>query len=275
MLTLAKDARGLLDRRRRHRPSASWSIDNWRINLNRGQPFDAATGLQNNLNRWYDASVGRWLGQDPIGFDGGDDNLYRYCGNGPADGADPSGLQLEPLVADALKFALEMQHNDESHEVLERVGTRQARQRVEQDVMLDIAANTKEQATKTVVGAVLLDNNGDAHPAQVRAGLLKFDTDTLTKVIDEVRTKANAGELTVQLNGARTNLTWVNAVITGKIAYTANFEGTKVTDFTWVYTISVTFNFVYLPGNNRALAQQKTSTTKTWSVATGSWSAPQ
>ena len=34
------------------------------------RPFDANTGLQNNLNRWYDARVGRWLSEDPIGFAG-------------------------------------------------------------------------------------------------------------------------------------------------------------------------------------------------------------
>ena len=30
-----------------------------------GRPLDQATGLQNNLNRWYDAITGRWLSQDP------------------------------------------------------------------------------------------------------------------------------------------------------------------------------------------------------------------
>lgn len=45
-----------------------------------GRPFDPATGLQNNLNRWYDPEVGRWMSEDPIGFEGGDENLYRYCG---------------------------------------------------------------------------------------------------------------------------------------------------------------------------------------------------
>jgi RHS repeat-associated protein len=58
-----------------------------------GRPLDQATGLQNNLNRWYDAIVGRWLSQDPIGFNGGDANLYRYVGNSPVDGMDPAGLQ--------------------------------------------------------------------------------------------------------------------------------------------------------------------------------------
>ena len=47
-----------------------------------GKPFDSATNLQNNINRWYDASSGRWLCTDPIGFEGNDTNLYRYvCNN--------------------------------------------------------------------------------------------------------------------------------------------------------------------------------------------------
>jgi RHS repeat-associated protein len=57
-----------------------------------GRPLDQATGLQNNLNRWYDAIVGRWLSQDPSGFGGGDVNIYRYVGNSPANAMDPSGL---------------------------------------------------------------------------------------------------------------------------------------------------------------------------------------
>ncbi len=58
-----------------------------------GRQFDEATGLQNNLNRWYDAATGRWLSEDPIGFAGGDANLYRYCGNSPAGSIDPDGLE--------------------------------------------------------------------------------------------------------------------------------------------------------------------------------------
>jgi len=46
-----------------------------------------------NHNRWYDPSVGKWLSEDPSGFGAGDANLYRYCGNGPTDGTDPSGLE--------------------------------------------------------------------------------------------------------------------------------------------------------------------------------------
>ena len=47
-----------------------------------GKYFDKATGLQNNLERWYDPSTGRWLSQDPLGL-GPDVNPYRYCGNSP------------------------------------------------------------------------------------------------------------------------------------------------------------------------------------------------
>ncbi|NMC19489.1 MAG: hypothetical protein GYA33_03620 [Thermogutta sp.] len=31
------------------------------------RPFNPDTGLQNNLNRWYDPAVGRRLSQDPVG----------------------------------------------------------------------------------------------------------------------------------------------------------------------------------------------------------------
>ena len=60
-----------------------------------GKAFDKATGLQNNLNRWYDASVGRWLSEDPSGL-GPDSNPYRYVGNKPMNATDPSGLWLWP-----------------------------------------------------------------------------------------------------------------------------------------------------------------------------------
>ena len=48
-----------------------------------GKAFDTDTDLQNNINRWYDATVGRWLSTDPIGFEGNDTNLYRYVENRP------------------------------------------------------------------------------------------------------------------------------------------------------------------------------------------------
>jgi len=76
--------------------------DNWpllvcnSLFLFTGRPFDSDTQLHNNLNRWYDAGVGRWLSEDPIGFVGGDGNLYRYVRNTAAMYPDSEGLQVPP-----------------------------------------------------------------------------------------------------------------------------------------------------------------------------------
>ena len=40
----------------------------------------------------YDPTIGRWTSQDPLAFEAGDANLYRYIANGPTNGLDPSGL---------------------------------------------------------------------------------------------------------------------------------------------------------------------------------------
>ena len=75
------------------------------------RPFDSDSQLQNNLNRWYDPAVGRWLSEDPIGFAGGDGNLYRYVGNGVLTGLDSTGQkEREPSEAylDAIESASTM-----------------------------------------------------------------------------------------------------------------------------------------------------------------------
>jgi|GEM_PF-1725848 len=54
--------------------------------------FDEVSGLQNNWNRWYEAEVGRWISEDPIGFAAGDSNLERYVGNHPTLAIDPTGF---------------------------------------------------------------------------------------------------------------------------------------------------------------------------------------
>lgn len=46
-------------------------------------------------NRWMDPTIGRWISEDPIGFDGEDENLHRYVGNNPISRVDPNGLQME------------------------------------------------------------------------------------------------------------------------------------------------------------------------------------
>ena len=43
--------------------------------------------------RHYDPEVGRFTAKDPIGFAGGDTNLYAYVRNNPVNFTDPSGLR--------------------------------------------------------------------------------------------------------------------------------------------------------------------------------------
>lgn len=64
-----------------------------------GKLFDTSTNLQNNINRWYDPTIGRWLTVDPISFAAGDTNLYRYVGNRTTLFTDPSGLNMMRLVS--------------------------------------------------------------------------------------------------------------------------------------------------------------------------------
>ena len=54
--------------------------------------FDSETGLYYYRARYYDPSIGRFLNEDPIGFDGGI-NFYAYVRNNPPNFFDPSGLK--------------------------------------------------------------------------------------------------------------------------------------------------------------------------------------
>ncbi len=51
-----------------------------------------AAGDYEFRNRIYSPSLGRWLSNDPLGFEAGDQNWYRAIGNNPVNGNDPSGL---------------------------------------------------------------------------------------------------------------------------------------------------------------------------------------
>ena len=60
-----------------------------------GREYDATTGLYYNRARYYDPSTGSWTTRDPLGFNSGDMNPYRYVVNGPTDGIDPFGEFLD------------------------------------------------------------------------------------------------------------------------------------------------------------------------------------
>jgi RHS repeat-associated protein len=57
-----------------------------------GREYDHATEMYFYRARYYDPKVGRFVTKDPIGFDGGDVNLYAYVSNDPINWIDPDGL---------------------------------------------------------------------------------------------------------------------------------------------------------------------------------------
>ena len=57
-----------------------------------GRELEHETGLYYYRARYYDPELGRFISEDPIGFSGGDVNLFRYVVNDPMNQVDPSGL---------------------------------------------------------------------------------------------------------------------------------------------------------------------------------------
>lgn len=57
-----------------------------------GREYDPESGLYFYRARYYDPRAGKFLTKDPIGFAGGDVNLYRYVFNNPVKWVDPLGL---------------------------------------------------------------------------------------------------------------------------------------------------------------------------------------
>jgi RHS repeat-associated protein len=72
-----------------------------------GREFDSETTLYFMRARYFDPKTGRFLSEDPIGFNGGN-NFYAYVENDPADQSDPFGLCApSPAMKDCLEKALD------------------------------------------------------------------------------------------------------------------------------------------------------------------------
>jgi RHS repeat-associated protein len=57
-----------------------------------GREFLKEANLYDYRNRVYSAELGRFLQTDPIRFEAGDGNLYRYVRNAATRFVDPNGL---------------------------------------------------------------------------------------------------------------------------------------------------------------------------------------
>ena len=56
-----------------------------------GREHDSETGLHYHRARYYSPDLARWISEDPIEFNSGDINLYRYTFNNPLYWTDPDG----------------------------------------------------------------------------------------------------------------------------------------------------------------------------------------
>ena len=88
------------------------------------QPFGFAGGLYDpdtKLVRFgardYDAQTGRWTAKDPIGFLGGQANLYAYVVGDPVNRADALGLQFSRCRAAHQRRHRNRDHRTESDQV--------------------------------------------------------------------------------------------------------------------------------------------------------------
>ena len=58
-----------------------------------GRRHDGETGLHFYRARYYDGRLGRFVGRDPVAYEGSEWNLHEYGGSSPAVRLDPSGLK--------------------------------------------------------------------------------------------------------------------------------------------------------------------------------------
>ena len=56
-----------------------------------GRELDSETGVYLYRARYYDANLGRFVSEDPVGFNSGTVNFYDYVGNSPLNFNDPTG----------------------------------------------------------------------------------------------------------------------------------------------------------------------------------------
>ena len=84
------------------------SIENAIINpfTYTGRELDTETGLYYHRARYYDSSIGRFISEDPIRFDGDGPNLYGYTSNDPINFIDPLGLVKTKVFGQTIEIGI-------------------------------------------------------------------------------------------------------------------------------------------------------------------------
>jgi RHS repeat-associated protein len=103
---------------------------------------DRLTGLVRFGFRDYDPAAGRWTARDPMLFDGGATNLYRYAANDPGIVLDPTGLaSLEVSAYEGIGAGFKLAVNEKGVSACVEAGPGVGRS-VEFDLLDDLDGNT-------------------------------------------------------------------------------------------------------------------------------------
>ncbi len=125
-----------------------------------GREWDKEVKLYYYRARYYDAKVGRFTQKDPIGFMGGDVNLYSYVGQNPVRYIDPLGMAgFDTVVRIVTGIAV--------RPLVGHYITDPAGQRI-------IAAGIAGAVGGAVAGAVVGVELGKGHPVAIIGGAVAF-----------------------------------------------------------------------------------------------------
>jgi RHS repeat-associated protein len=82
-----------------------------------GREYDTETQLYYDRARYIDPAVGRFVSEDPIGLNGGN-NLYTLVGNDPVNGSDPSGNLRDNIEVELCGGYQEPLHDAAEHLII-------------------------------------------------------------------------------------------------------------------------------------------------------------
>lgn len=167
-----------------------------------GREWDPETGLFQYRARYYDPAVGRFVSEDPIGFEGMVQNLSSYVGNRPLDWLDPDGRRGRSVKSNqaAIQNSATRTQSNVTRSQQSEKGQRQSSDKQSNGVSKEQpqksnakVPNTQEHTqsipTRRPVDAPNIRDQKEAidNRLEVTLGILKF----LNNVINDARLKRN------------------------------------------------------------------------------------